>query len=365
MSEKKARVIAYYLPQYHPTPNNDQWWGKGFTEWTNVAKAKPLFKGHYQPKIPADLGFYDLRMPEIREAQADLARDAGIEGFCYYHYWFGEGRQELDLPFKEVVKTGKPDFPFCLCWANHSWYAKTWHHDNSVKDKKLLVEQQYLGKEDNRNHFYSLLSAFKDKRYLTIEGRLIFLIYAPFDIPNVKDFIKEWNELAIENGLKGFYFIAYSLDVEEEYETFINMGFNGVNSNNQTLFFKKENRIKNITKRIGAKYFNMPNRTHYSFAMQYFVGQKEKELNIFPTIIPNWDHTPRSGSYGYLFINSTPELFLKHVQQVIATVSNKPDESKICFLRSWNEWGEGNYVEPDLKYGHGYLDSLKEIIFKL
>ena len=141
----KVRAIAFYLPQFYPTPENDEWWEPGFTEWTNVARAKPLFKGHYQPRIPRDLSFYDLRVPEVREKQADLAREAGIEGFCYWHYWFGNGKRLLSEVFHEVVKTGKPDYPFCLCWANHSWYAKTW--DPNVPDK-LLMEQTYPGEED-------------------------------------------------------------------------------------------------------------------------------------------------------------------------------------------------------------------------
>lgn len=148
----KPKLIAFYLPQYHPTLDNDKWWGKGFTEWTNVGKAKPLFIGHYQPKVPADLGYYDLRVPEVRELQASLAKEAGIYGFCYYHYWFGNGRKELELPFAEVLKSEKPNFPFCLCWANESWHSKFWNKDGSI-EKKILIEQLYPGDDDIINHF--------------------------------------------------------------------------------------------------------------------------------------------------------------------------------------------------------------------
>ena len=158
----KPRLISFYLPQFYPTPENDEWWGKGFTEWTNVGRAKPLFKGHYQPKVPADLGYYDLRIPEVREQQADLAREAGIEGFCYWHYWFGNGKRLLDRVFREVVETGKPDFPFCLCWANESWHKKFWNMDGTT-DKQILAEQVYEDEEGNTKHFYALLDAFKDK----------------------------------------------------------------------------------------------------------------------------------------------------------------------------------------------------------
>ena len=160
----KARVIAFYLPQYHPIPENDKYWGKGFTEWTNVAKAKPLFRGHYQPHIPADLGFYDLRLPEVREAQAELARDAGIEGFCYYHYWFGNGKMLLQKPFEEVLRLGKPDFPFCLCWANHDWTTKTWVKGSSMVNNAMIPQQEYLGEHDDIKHFEYCLRAFKDHR---------------------------------------------------------------------------------------------------------------------------------------------------------------------------------------------------------
>ena len=156
MNEMKARIIALYLPQFHPIPENDEWWGKGFTEWTNVAKAKPLFKGHLQPRIPADLGFYDLRLPQVRSQQAMMAKDAGIEGFCYYHYWFA-GKQLLETPFNEVVSSGEPDFPFCLCWANHTWSNKTWEKSSFYKKDSTLIKQTYPGDDDNVMHFLSLV----------------------------------------------------------------------------------------------------------------------------------------------------------------------------------------------------------------
>ena len=185
----KARVIALYLPQFHPIPENDKWWGPGFTEWTNVVKAKPLFKGHVQPKVPADLGFYDLRLPETREKQAELARQAGIEGFCYYHYWFG-GKQVLERPFNEVVESGKPDFPFCLCWANHTWSNKTWNRKSAIQQNSVLIEQTYPGYEDDVQHFLSLLPAFKDERYIRLDGKPVFFLYSQWNHSHVKEWIK-------------------------------------------------------------------------------------------------------------------------------------------------------------------------------
>ena len=225
---KEIQVFAFYLPQFHPTPHNDEWWGKGFTEWTNVAKAKPLFRGHYQPKIPADLGFYDLRLPIVREQQVKLAKEAGVTGFCYYHYWFGKGEQELELPFNEVVDSGKPDFPFCLCWANETWSRKFWNKDGIVSEKQDLTVQKYLGEEDDRMHFESLEKAFHDKRYIRIDGRLLFMIYKPLAFNGVNKFIKLWNTLAKEKGLEGFYFVAYSVDADKEYESLKTLGFDPV-----------------------------------------------------------------------------------------------------------------------------------------
>ena len=204
----KARVIAFYLPQFHPIKENDEWWGKGFTEWTNVGKAKPLFKGHYQPRVPADLGYYDLRMPEVREAQADMAREAGIEGFMYWHYWFGNGKQILERPFNEVLSSGKPDFPFCLGWANHSWTRRTWNSD-AQKHKNLdLMIQEYPGDEDIVQHFDNVLPAFKDKRYIAVDGKPMFLIYDPEALPDAKHFINIWQNLAKKNGLSGIHFVG-------------------------------------------------------------------------------------------------------------------------------------------------------------
>src|SRR4030067_795308 len=208
-NEKKAagclaRVIALYLPQYHPIPENDEWWGKGFTEWTNAAKAKPMFRGHYQPHTPADLGFYDLRVSETRIAQAEMAREYGIEAFCYYHYWFA-GKRVLERPFNEVLESGEPDFPFCLCWANQTWTC-IWHG----APKRVLIEQTYPGYDDHRNHFDVLLRAFTDRRYVTVDGKPLFLIYEPLDIPEVKKMTELWRKWAEQAGLKGLYLVGYS-----------------------------------------------------------------------------------------------------------------------------------------------------------
>lgn len=357
------KIIAFYLPQYHPTPHNDKWWGKGFTEWTNVAKAKKLYPGHYQPKIPADLGFYDLRIPEIREQQVQLAKEAGIYGFCYYHYWFSNGNEELDLPFKSVVNAGTPDFPFCLCWANESWYSKFWNKDGSV-EKKALALQEYLGEDDNNAHFFSLLNAFKDKRYIKIDGKLLFLIYQPSSFLDFAKFKAQWNKLAKENGLPEFYFVGQVLHTWQ-IEDVLKLGFDAVNHCHRLDNYYRDNketawigRALNLLKRF-VKY---PFIISYKKAISKAVFPDDFREDVFPTMMPNWDHTPRSGSGGTVLHNATPELFEKHAFDILETTRNKTLERKVVFLKSWNEWGEGNYMEPDLKFGKGFILALKNAI---
>lgn len=382
----EARIIANYLPQFHPIPENDKFWGKGFTEWTNVAKAKPFFKGHYQPRIPADLGFYDLRLPEIREQQAQLAREAGVEGFCYWHYWFGNGKQLLERPFQEVVASGKPDFPFCLCWANHDWSNKSWKKDSKLD--AMIAKQEYLGEKDHTEHFYSLLPAFKDHRYITVDGKFLFVIYDPYRFQGIEEFIQLWRKLAEENGLKGFYFVGMCNNTttiqrtedgtlkrvlpnlkssKEVYENLLKLGFDGLNSYGKSraemLSQGKWRRI--ISLYLHQKFSWLPvQKYNYPKVVKYFFSPEDRWENIYPTILPQWDRTARVGRKEGVYYNSTPENFKKHLEDALKIIEGRPLEHKILFLRSWNEWGEGNYVEPDLKYGHGFLDAIKECILK-
>lgn len=367
----KPKVIAFYLPQYHPTPTNNKWYGEGYTEWTNVGRAKKLFPGHYQPHIPADLGYYDLRLPEIREKQVELAKEAGIYGFCYYHYWFGNGREELERIFDEVVASGKPDFPFMLCWANETWRRKFWNpYANLDKNGRwgednIIVEQTYQGEKDNIDHFYRLLPAFKDKRYIKINGKLAFMVYKPLELLDQKDFIELWQELALKEGLPGFHFISNEARPlpKMNAEIYFNMGFDAINS--VGIWYKKvqyEDKFlwkyfKNIIRK-----FNIPYAVEYKKMLPYFKTNIDALENVYPTLIPNWDHTPRSGKHGFLIHKSTPELWRLHIKDFFNIIKNKKEP--ILFLKSWNEWGEGNYMEPDLRFGHQYIEVLKEEIDK-
>ena len=356
----KPRIIALYLPQYHPFPENDEWWGKGFTEWTNVARARKLFPGHVQPHIPADLGFYDLRMPEIREEQAQLAREAGIEGFCYYEYWFGNGRQLMQRPFEEVVESGKPDFPFCLCWANHSWYKKLWDPKNPGKDK-LLIEQLYPGEEDYTEHFMYLLPAFNDKRYIRVNGKLFYIVYDALHFDDVTTFIKTWRRLAKENGLNDFYFVASDFNSEHR-EKILSMGFDAIHNVDHLNIYHKSNVFTKVMLTIGRKYLHIPMIYPYRKAIRHMLHPECARRDVIPVIVPNWDHTPRSGARGLVMTNSDPKYFKELTLQALEMIKDKPEEEQIIILKSWNEWGEGNYMEPDLQYGHGYIEALAEAI---
>ena len=360
--QRKARVLAMYLPQYHPIPENDAAWGKGFTEWTNVAQARPLFWGHYQPKIPADLGFYDLRMPEVREAQAEMAREAGIEGFMYWHYWFGNGKMLLERPFEEVLASGKPDFPFCLGWANHSWMTKTWKKGNVFQKNPMIMEQLYPGHEDHVSHFNYCLPAFKDKRYIKVDNKPVFAVFSPKDMPDAQQFTSTWQQLAKENGLPGIHFVGIRTS-DVSIEDVLNMGFDAVNNRDmKQAQFKIEKCMLWSRIRIKLNDLGIPARYNYTKIVDYMLSSEDMRVEVYPTILSGYDRTARAGGKTVVYEHYNPTTFGEHVAKVIEKVSSKDFEHRIVFLKSWNEWGEGNYVEPDLKYGHGFLDALKKNI---
>jgi hypothetical protein len=357
------QIIAYYLPQFYPFKENNEWWGEGFTEWTNVGKAKPLYCGHDQPKVPADLGYYDLRMAEVKEKQAALAREAGVTAFCYWHYWFGEGKVLLDTPMRQILDTGKPDFPFCLGWANETWMAKVWNPDGTT-DGKMLMEQKYPGDADIEAHFQYIKRAISDKRYLRIEDRPVFVIYKPFFHPNVEHFMAFFNKMIREAGIAdAFFFIGHTVD-SSEIEKIHGLGFDAVN-----IVRYGEHRFNpKVTRRIPwalfkYKVLKLPLVLNYSFISRYFIDEDvDNKEYVIPTLIPNWDHTPRSGRGGYVFHQATPELFQRHAEQALRLTAKKTPPHQVLFVKSWNEWGEGNYMEPDLTYGKGYIHALAQAV---
>ncbi len=349
-------VLALYLPQFHPIPENDRWWGNGFTEWTNVTKAAPLFRGHVQPHLPADLGFYDLRVPEVREAQAELARAHGVTGFCYWHYWFA-GHQLLQRPFEEVLGSGDPDFPFCVAWANQSW-SGIWHGSPG----KILIEQTYPGPEDDLLHFAHLRRAFEDPRYVRIGGRPLMFVYQPADLPEPARFVEQWQKMAHDAGLGGLYLVA-SLGErtylgESSYRSQVSDGFDAA------VYFQfpfgTDPGTATRQRLLARGLVKGPMR--YPYPEEPGDPPEDIAGRLFPSVYPNWDNTPRLGRRGMVATGSTPERFGQHVQRAIELVSTNPPDERVVVVKSWNEWAEGNYLEPDTEFGLGRLVALRDAL---
>lgn len=354
-NEQKAIVLAHYLPQFHSIPENDSWWGEGFTEWTNVKKARPLFFGHAQPVNPGQLGYYDLLNPEVRMQQARLAKNHGITGFAYWHYWFGNGKRLLEKPFHKVLENKKPDLPFCLSWANESWTG-IWH---GLKNK-ILMEQKYPGEEDYTNHFNHVLTAFKDKRYIKIENKPLFIVYLPHLLPDAAAFTKLWNRLAKENGFDGMYFIGIHYAGWEHEKD----GFEGksVHPLHQYvgMFEQSGTRIR-VNKLRNILFGKLKHTYRYKDLVRNYDKEWLKADGCIPSLLPNWDNTPRSEKRGWIIQGSSPKLFGEHFTDVLSSIiDNKSNPHNIVLLKSWNEWAEGNYLEPDSRWGTGYLRAIDE-----
>jgi lipopolysaccharide biosynthesis protein len=351
----KSRCIVFYLPQYHPIPENDAWWGIGFTEWTNVASAQPLFRGHYQPRIPADLGFYDLRLPEARLAQAELASTYGIEGFCYWHYWF-HGKRLLERPFNEVLASGEPRFPFCLAWANETW-SRRWLGE----ERDILLQQTYSS-EDDLDHARWLTHAFSDPRYVRVHGRPLFLIYRPADLPNPHRTTELFRREAIKHGLPEPFLLgsnAHCANVDCR-----DLGFDGTLNFEPQLgvlpdFMYDGPKLSKLRRNLAI---GMPSATLklYDYtAARRLMASVRRCFPVYPCVVVGWDNTPRRGAHAIVLLNSTPERFKSGLSQAIDSILDKPFEERLVFINAWNEWAEGNTVEPDLRYGRGHLEAIR------
>lgn len=338
-----VRPIAFYLPQFHPIPENDEWWGTGFTEWTNVASAKPLFDGHRQPHLPSMLGFYDLRLPEARQAQADLAREYGIYGFCYYHYWFN-GRRLLERPFDEVLASGQPDFPFCLCWANENW-TRTW----DGLEQHLLMQQKY-SPEDDRQHIRWLAGAFRDKRYIRVDDKPLFLVYRISKLPNPAQTASIWREEARQMGLGELYLCTVESLRDDRIDP-AQIGFDAA------VEFQPD-------------WLNLPDPM-FSFGENNLVFDYEAVVNKmlqrrpqpsykrFPCITPSWDNTPRRQKEARILHNATSELYQKWLEAIIDDFTPPSPNENLIFVNAWNEWGEGAHLEPSQELGTAFLEATK------
>jgi len=348
------RPIAIHLPQFHPTEQNDAWWGKGFTEWTNVSRAKPLFKDHYQPRLPADLGFYDLRLPETRQQQADLAKEYGIYGFCYYHYWFN-GERLLERPVNDIIASGEPDFPFMLCWANETW-SRRWLGE----EKEVLIKQDYSEEDDHRHATWLCENAFSDKRYIKIHGRPAFIIYRPHDLPDYKKTIAIFKKVAAEKGLPEPYMIGSNSHSQqlEGFDHILNfepqLGMLPEAFNDQSSIYRWKRNLKLKINSSRLKVYD------YKEVKKMMAG-RTFDYSYFPCVFVGWDNTARRGEKGVVIINQDAQVFTESLQRAKDMVKDRPEDEQIVFINAWNEWAEGNHLEPCRKHGHTFLEAVKKV----
>ena len=346
---KAAKLIAFHLPQFYPTPYNDEWWGKGFTEWTNVTKARPLFEGHYQPHLPADLGFYDLRLAESRAAQAELASAYGIYGFCYYHYWFS-GKRVLERTVDEILKLRAPDFPFCFCWANENWTAG-WDGG----DKKILLQQIY-SLEDDMNHIRWLCAAFSDPRYIRIDGKPLFLVYRTEMLPDPLATTERWRQEAMRLGIGDLYLCLVEGNSGAPLIDPANHGCDAAVAFQPKLTLMDESLVSRAMHRFHLNTGSY--RLHlYSDMIDRVLAQPAAPYVRYPCVCPGWDNSSRHPRWPFILKDSTPELYERWLREAINGAPHDKDGHKIVFVNAWNEWAEGCHLEPCQKWGRKYLEA--------
>jgi lipopolysaccharide biosynthesis protein len=355
---KNKRIIAIHLPQFYPFPENDEWWGKGFTEWRNVTKCKPRFKGHYQPHLPADLGFYDLRLKECRLEQQRLAKAYGVDGFCYYHYWFN-GHLLMEKPVEAHLADEEEDFPFMLCWANENWHRNWAGNYNAT-----LIEQHY-SEEDDIAHFKYLLPFFKDPRYIRINGKPVFALYRIDIIPDVTKMCETFQKCARKEGFELYICKVQHLNkcgLPKGLEASIDFPpFNMSKKMNSWRTHPLESFSRRILKKtVGNSIYSYSKYVEDKIVTGFFTEYKQ-----FPTIMPSWDNACRRvGQPFTMFKGSTPELFGLWAEDVLSKFQPFSKDENLVFVNAWNEWAEGNHLEPDLKWGLGYLEALKRAVEK-
>jgi lipopolysaccharide biosynthesis protein len=356
-----VKIFAFYLPQFHQIPENDLWWGEGFTEWTNVKKAKPLFPGHDQPLIPGELGYYDLQQPYVLEKQSKLAKSYEVDGFVFYHYWFGNGKTLLEKPLIDFLNNSKVDIKFTICWVNESWKG-TWHGAGN----RMLQEQLYPGEKDIREHFNYLLPFFRDPRCLLIDKKPVFQVYIPESIPDLSLFINVFEEEAKLAGLAGIYWIGVKTSINWENE---DLNFNGfINSNLANINHYHKNSFLGLIRRyffnnpLIRKALRWPKTIYYQTIRACLEDFKENySKDFYPLAIPNWDNTPRTLNEGTVYLKTSAESFQKHLKACVVQAKKLPVDRQIVFVKSWNEWAEGNVLEPSLKDGNSYLKAIKSV----
>jgi len=341
-SSSQVRAIAFHLSQFHPIAENDRWWGTGFTEWTNVTRARPNFDGHYQPHLPADLGFYDLRVQETREQQAALARAHGIHGFCYYYYWFA-GKRLLERPVEEMRASGRPEFPYCFCWANENW-TRRW----DGADREILIAQDPSRADDERL-VRDLLPHFRDPRYIRVNGRLLFIVYRVGVLPDVRKSAEIWRDVCRREGVGELYLCAAKTHDTGEPAQY---GFDAV------VEFPPHG-LRTPTMNTQVDLVNPEFEGHIIDYRQFVLdslARPELPYRVHRTVMPGWDNTARRPNVPMTFVNATPEVYELWLREIVARTAERFDgEERLVFINAWNEWAEGAHLEPDQRYGHQFL----------
>jgi len=356
IEDQSPRVIAFHLPQFHPIPENDVWWGPGFTEWSNVARGRPLFSGHYQPRLPADLGFYDLRLAEARARQAELARDYGVHGFCYYHYWFA-GKRLLERPAEDVLASGEPDFPFCLCWANENW-TRRW----DGLEQEVLIEQDYSDADDEA-HFRHLCRFFRDPRYIRVNGRPLFLLYRASALPNPPRTLDIWRRVAEAEGV-GEMFLCRVEKSKQDRGDPRGDGFDAGVEFHPRLDELRIPAVRSslawkVSRRLGLT--NRAFRDHwvlrYPDVVEAFRDDPPTDYPRFECVFPGWDNSVRRKKGAVVMIDESPPVYGDWLADRLNRARPIDGEPGFVFVDAWNEWAEGAHLEPCSRWGRAYLEA--------
>ncbi len=356
------KIIAFYLPQYHPIPENDAWWGKGFTEWSNLKNARSLFKGHNQPRVPLNDNYYHLLDADVQRWQAMIAQQHGVDGFCYYHYWFN-GKRLLEKPIEQVLRTGEPDFPFCLAWANEPW-SRAW----DGRDKDVIMPQCYGSMQDWEEHFQALLPSFKDRRYIRFKDRPVFLVYKTASIPDCNEMITYWQKRAKDEGLSGLHIVSM-LTAANRDERGVNVDayveFEPMNTIahhlplNARLYRRLRIRFAKLLERFIPKFEIVYDNIGYGTIWNNICARK-LPVNTYPGAFVDWDNSPRKNIKSTVMKGSSVDEFKNyfHKQYIKAHSQGAP----FLFINAWNEWCEGTYLEPDTLNEYKYLEVVKSVV---